>query len=77
MYRVIIGFHDLQDECHEYKPGDVYPRKGYAPGPDRIEELSGCRNARKTPLIGGTTPAEIIAQEAVANEKQGRRSRKK
>ena len=90
MFKVIEGFHDLQDGAHEYRRGDTYPRDGYEPAPERIEELSGCNNARKTPLIMSLIPEEavvpvipveavvpVVPAEEVAPEKPVRRSRKK
>ena len=67
MYRVIIGFHDLHDGRHEYRPGDEYPRAGYEPGSARIEELSGCGNARRTPLIEeiAAVPADAVVPEGI------------
>lgn len=51
MYKVIKFFHDLQDKNHEYNVGDIYPREGLKPTPERIAELSGSENKQKTPLI--------------------------
>ena len=86
MYRVIIGFHDLHDGRHEYRPGDEYPRAGYEPGSARIEELSGCGNARRTPLIeeiaavpeGIDVPADaVVPREFARRAAPVRRSGKK
>lgn len=51
MFKVIKFFHDLQDNNHEYNVGDIYPREGLTPTPERIAELSGNENKQKTPLI--------------------------
>lgn len=60
MYKVLTHFHDLQDVekktkdgpiYHEYTEGDTYPRDGYKPSQERIEELSGIDNAFGTPII--------------------------
>ena len=51
MYKVIKHFHDLQDDCHEYNVGDVYPREGPEPSAARVEQLSGSHNAQGVPLI--------------------------
>lgn len=51
MYKVIKTFTDLQDNGYKYRAGDVYPRPGYTASDERIEELSGYENKRKTPLI--------------------------
>lgn len=51
MFKVIELFRDLKDSGYLYHVGDLYPRKGYAPEPGRIEELSSPSNKRGTPLI--------------------------
>lgn len=91
MYRVIEGFYDLQDpegrSYHLYDKGDTYPREGLNPSGERIAELSGNGNARRTPLIeeipaedppveeaGPVAETETAPVEAEAPKK--RRSRK-
>lgn len=75
MYTVIRAFHDLQDGkatkagmiYHCYEVGDVYPREGLKPSPERIEELSGPHNAQGCPLIATDAAAEATAKlEAAA-----------
>lgn len=59
MYKVIKGFHDLQDATktkngnvyREYKLGDEYPRKGFKVSEERLKELAGKDNKQGTPLI--------------------------
>lgn len=51
MLKVIKFFHDLQDKNHEYNVGDIYPREGLTPTPERIAELSGSENKQGQPLI--------------------------
>lgn len=51
MYKVIETFADLQDYNYVYNKGDTYPREGYAPSLERIEELSSNKNRLRTPLI--------------------------
>lgn len=51
MYKVVEFFHDLQDGCHAYHPGDTFPRDGVEASGDRIEALSSTNNARKVKLI--------------------------
>lgn len=51
MYKVVEFFHDLQDGCHAYHPGDTFPRDGVEVSGDRIEALSSTNNARKVKLI--------------------------
>ena len=51
MYRVIEFFTDLQDNCHPYHAGDVFPREGLTVSDDRLAELSGSGNKQGRPLI--------------------------
>lgn len=51
MYRVVVSFSDLKDGKHEYKVGDVYPRKGVTVPDARIAELSSDKNRRGIPMI--------------------------
>lgn len=50
-YRVLENFSDKQDGRRPYKVGDIYPREGLAPSPQRIAELLGPDNARHRPVI--------------------------
>lgn len=59
MYKVIRGFHDLQDATktkngnvyREYKVGDIFPRKGLEVSEERLKELAGSENKQGMPLI--------------------------
>ena len=51
MYKVIRDFFDLQDNAHQYKAGDAFPRDGYTPTPGRLSALSSEKNRRGIPLI--------------------------
>lgn len=51
MYRVIKRFIDLQDDNHEYKENDEFPRKGLNVSELRLSQLSSNANRQKTPLI--------------------------
>jgi hypothetical protein len=64
-YRVLEDFSDKQDDRRPYKVGDVYPREGLDPSPQRIAELLGPDNARHRPVI------EVIKEE------KSKRQRKK
>lgn len=66
MYKVIKFFHDLQDNNHEYNVGDIYPREGLNPTPERIAELSGSENKQKTPLIEAVEEKTDIEKMKVA-----------
>lgn len=50
-YKVKAYWEDLKDGRHPYNPGDVYPREGYTPSPERIKELSSTQNKRGIQLI--------------------------
>ena len=50
-YIVLSEFADLQDEEHVYGIGDEYPRKGYSPSAERVDELSTWKNLLHKPLI--------------------------
>lgn len=66
MYRVIESFRDLEDYkdtksgrvYQEYAEGDVYPRDGVDPTPERVELLASYENALGTPLIKAEDEAE-------------------
>lgn len=51
MYKVLKFFIDLQDNKYKYNIGDVYPRVGYTPSIERIQELASDKNKRKMALI--------------------------
>ena len=51
MYRAIIAFTDLQDDCAVYRIGDIYPRKGASVSDERIAELSTSANKLGFPVI--------------------------
>jgi hypothetical protein len=50
-YKVIESFADLQDNNHEYRAGDVFPRSDLKVSSNRIKELSTAQNLRNRPLI--------------------------
>lgn len=75
MYTVIKRFTDLQDNGYKYAVGDTYPREGYEPTVERINELSSDKNKQKTPLIKAET-TETVA-EVTEEPKPKKRGRKK
>ena len=86
MYRVIHQFHDLEDFTetkagriyHEYRPGELYPRKGVTPSDARIEFLVGSQNALGTPLIEPVKASEDSGQaEAAVEETKPKKTRKR
>ena len=80
MYKVICKFADLLDNNHVYIEGAEYPRSGYSPSSDRIEELSTNRNKLHRPLIQ-LVPEQVEQveekPEPVVEEKPARGRKKK
>lgn len=87
MYGVIRHFTDLQDNNYKYVEGDTYPREGYEPSAERIEELSTDKNKQNTVLIVPIVDEaieevkeempEISEISEVSAEKPKKRGRKK
>lgn len=81
MYRVIEYFTDLKDNSYAYNTGDTYPREGYEPSAERIEELSTDKNVRKRPIIELITASKkaVIEEtsEETAEEKPKKRGKKR
>lgn len=50
-YTVLSDFRDREDGYFLYGKGDSYPRDGYTPSKERIDELSGKENAIGEALI--------------------------
>lgn len=63
MYKVLEYFTDLKDNSYAYNVGDTYPRNGYTPTPERIEELSSDKNVRKHAIIEAATVATVAAED--------------
>lgn len=91
-YTVLSEFADLQDEKHVYGIGDVYPREGYTPTAERVDELCTGKNLLHKPLIQKVEDSthevektteieeqkpEEIAEETETEEEQPKRRRKK
>ena len=45
-FKVIRPFSDLQDNGYIYNAGDFYPREGYEPTEERIQELATTNNKK-------------------------------
>lgn len=60
--KVVYKFVDLVDGNHIYEVGDNYPRDGYKPTKERVEELKGSDNKIGKPLIVAE-PDEVIEAE--------------
>ena len=83
MYKALEYFTDNLDKGYAYNVGDVYPREGYTPTEERIEELAGTDNARRRPVIEAVTKtvAEVTEEDtvdkALEEEVKPKRKRKK
>lgn len=80
-YTVLSEFADLQDEKHVYGIGDEYPREGYSPSAERVDELSTGKNLLQKPLIQVVEEPEFVQEieeepEAVLEEPKRKRGRK-
>ena len=81
MFKALEYFTDLLDGEYAYNVGDVYPREGYTPSPERIEELSTDKNVRKRPVIAAdepeTTASAEEAEEQAEPEKETKPNKRK
>lgn len=66
--KVLYKFADLKDKGHVYNVGDNYPRAGYKPTKERVEELKGSDNKIGKPLIVAE-PEEVTTPEVEAEPK--------
>jgi hypothetical protein len=83
MYKVVKLFTDLQDNNHEYRVGDEYPRLGLKPSLARIQELSSNENRQRTVLIKEVndfeeenTKDESLAETPKQKKKKQKQSRR-
>ena len=68
-YTVLSEFADLQDEKHVYGIGDEYPRLGYSPSAERVNELLSGKNLLHRPLIQLVhDPVVVQEPESVVQE---------
>ena len=84
MFTVLSEFADLQDENYVYGIGDEYPRKGYSPTDERVDELCTSKNLLHKPLIQKVEevveieeqPEEVVeeAEEEQPKRKRGKKS---
>ena len=77
MYKAIIAFTDLQDANHIYHTGDIYPRDGYEPSQERIDELSGSANKVGCPLIAKVKALDPDGEPSEEKPKAKRTAKKK
>ena len=80
-YKVIEFFLDLQDDNHEYSPGDIFPRPGVMVKKERIAELASDKNKLGKPLIAAETTEKLPfdpsdAEEPTEEKKAVKKARK-
>ncbi|MCA1058113.1 hypothetical protein LCL96_04170 [Rossellomorea aquimaris] len=63
-YKVVNDFTDLKDNKKKYKAGKPYPREGYKPTVERIEELSAVHPKYKRIFI------EVIEESNPENDEE-------
>lgn len=71
MYMVVKPFADALDNEHVYQVGDVYPRPGFKPSVERLEELSSNLNKTGSPVIVDESREEDVSEateDALGNE---------
>lgn len=74
--KVLYKFADLKDKGHVYNVGDNYPRAGYKPTKERVEELKGSDNKIGRPLIK-EDPEKTEPKSEDAETKPTRSSKRK
>ena len=78
MYKAVEYFTDLQDNNYAYREGDTYPREGYTPTKERIEELASNKNIRKRPVIVAVEKNETTTiEEAPTPSEQEEKPKKR
>lgn len=67
-YSVVQKFRDFKDleakQLHTYEVGDSYPREGYKPEEERINELLANDNEGRHELLKGKPIIEEVAEKA-------------
>lgn len=76
-YKVIETFADLQDGKHVYGIGDEYPRKGYSPTAERVDELATGKNLLHKPLIQKVEEPEPVVEEQKVEEPEEKQEEEK
>lgn len=77
-FKVLAFFYDLEDKCHIYHEGDVYPREGYKPTIKRINELMSGNNRRHGIFIEPIEKKpDAVEPDKVAEKKPKTKAKKK
>lgn len=74
MMKVLKDFSDLQDNNYIYKAGDEYPRPGYNPTAERIEELSSSKNKIGEAVIEAEKPKTTEAEKLKKTVKKAKKN---
>lgn len=82
-YKAIEDFKDLKDSSYKYHAGDSFPRKGYKPSAERLEELLSANNKRGRAVIAEVKEepkeepvSEPVKEDTAPAEKPKRRRKK-
>lgn len=63
MYKVIRDFKDKKDKKRIYRKGDTYPREGYTPSQERVDELLSGKNKNRQIYLKPVEPVKEVADE--------------
>ncbi|UNB45564.1 Rho termination factor N-terminal domain-containing protein [Staphylococcus coagulans] len=72
LYEVIVRFKDGQDDEYLYQVGDVYPRVGYTPTEERVNEVASTNNRRGVVAIKplDLTSLKVAELKTVAEQRR-------
>ncbi|MDR5602088.1 Rho termination factor N-terminal domain-containing protein [Staphylococcus coagulans] len=72
LYEVIVRFKDGQDDEYLYQVGDVYPRVGYTPTDERVNEVASTDNRRGVVAIKplDLSSLKVAELKTVAEQRQ-------
>lgn len=72
LYEVIVRFKDGQDDEYLYQVGDVYPRVGYMPTEERVDEVASTDNRRGVVAIKplDLSSLKVAELKTVAEQRQ-------
>lgn len=60
MYKVVKKFRDVVDSDHIYEIDSIYPRDGYEPSEERIEELLADDGDHRSKPLKGSPLIEVV-----------------
>lgn len=63
---VLVDFGDL--DFQQYRVGDIYPKNGYEPTDERIEQLTTNKNNFGKPVVKQIEEEVVVAEEDESRE---------